>query len=212
MARAVFPWLYAAGIAVLTACSQSSSPAPKPAAPAVDTPSAPAAQGPIVKEELKQVQATVEAVDSATRAVTLRGPDGDVTLIAGPEVRNFDQIKTGDRLVASYYVAVTAQRGSDSASGGGGAAMKTQSTTATYTAPVGAHPAGAVTRTTTMTVRIESVDTAGETVSFIRPDGTHRTVAAETPEMREFIKTLTRGDDVDVTYTEAVAVEMRPVP
>jgi hypothetical protein len=202
-----------AALALLAACSQS-TPTPKPAEPVAAAPSAPKPPGPVVKEELKQIEATVEAVDAATRAVTLRGPNREVTLIAGPEVRNFSQIKVGDRMVASYYVAVTAQLGSSSdsdASGGGVQPMSTTSTS-TYAAPVGSRPAGAVARTTTMTVKIESVDTAAETVSFTRPDGTHRTVEADSPEMREFLKTLAPGDEVDVTYTEAVAVEMHPVP
>ncbi len=206
MARVFRPCFYAASVGLLLACSQSAAP------PAAATPPAAGSQAPVVKEELKQIQATVEAVDAATRAVTLRGPSGDVTLVAGPEVRNFDQIKAGDRLVASYYVAVSAQRGTDPAADTGAPAMKPQSTTATYSAPLGSRPAGAVTRTTTMTVKIESVDTASETVSFTRPDGTHRTVAAETPQMRDFINTLAPGDEVDVTYTEAVAVEMHPAP
>jgi hypothetical protein len=210
MTRAGLRGICAAGIVVLAACSPSTPQAPKAAAPAADA--SPPAPQPVVKEELKQVQATVEAVDPATRAVTLRGPNGLVTLIAGPEVRNFAQIHVGDRLVASYYVAVTAQMGSSSGPAADGARMQPLSTTTSYAAPVGSSPAGAVTRTTTMTVKIESVDTAAQTVAFIRPDGTHRIVTANSPQMQEFIKTLAPGDDVDVTYTEAVAVEMHPVP
>ena len=48
--------------------------------------------------------ATVVSVDETTRNVTLAGPEGDNwTFTAGPEVRNFDQIKRGDRVIASYY-------------------------------------------------------------------------------------------------------------
>jgi hypothetical protein len=205
MTRFALRWGCAVTIAGLVACSQS--PQPPKAAPAAE-----AAAQPVVKEELKQVQATVEAVDPATRAVTLLGPNGVVTLIAGPEVRNFAQIHVGDRLVASYYVAIAAQRGSGPGPDAGGAGMQPSSATTSYRAPLGSSPAGAVAHTTTMTVKIEAVDPAAETVSFIRPDGTHRTVEANSPEMREFIKTLSPGDDVDVTYTEAIAVEMHPVP
>jgi hypothetical protein len=207
MARATLRWVCSAAIAGIAACSQSTPQPPKAAAPPAD-----AAVQPVVKEELKQVQATVEAVDPVTRAVTLRGPNGIVTLIAGPEVRNFAQIHVGDRLVASYYVAVTAQLGSNSGRDAGGGGTQPLSTTTSYGAPLGSSPAGAVAHTTTMTVKIEAVDPAAQTVSFIRPDGTHRTVQANSPEMREFIKTLSPGDDVDVTYTEAIAVEMHPVP
>jgi hypothetical protein len=210
MRRAVLTWMYVAGMLLLAACSRPSAPvAARPAAADAIAPGPPES---IVKQELKEIQATVEAVDAATRAVTLQGTDGEVTLIAGPEVRNFDQIKVGDRLAAKYYVTVTAQRGTDGPGEANGSAMKAQSAASTHAPPAGAPPAGGTARTTTITVRIESVDTAAETVSFIRPDGTHRTVAAQTPEMREFLKTLTPGDDVDVTYTEAVAVDMHSMP
>jgi len=177
-------------------------------------PSPNAASGPTVKEELRQVRATVEAVDPATRAVTLRGPNGEVTLIAGPEVRNFAQIHVGDELLASYYVAVSATVASapDSGSASGGSANSvTQTTTTSYTAPLGSRPAGAFTRTATMTVKIEAVDTAADKVTLRRPGGTERTVEAKTPELHNLIQTLAPGDDVDVTYGEAVAIEMRPV-
>jgi hypothetical protein len=40
------------------------------------------------------VTATITAVDAASRAVRLKGPDGkEVSVIAGPEVKNFDQLQ-----------------------------------------------------------------------------------------------------------------------
>jgi len=53
------------------------------------------------------VSATVEAIDPATRQVTLKGPRGDLnTVTAGPELRNFEQIKVGDQIKALYTEAV----------------------------------------------------------------------------------------------------------
>ena len=49
-----------------------------------------------------QVGATVKAIDKAKRLVTLKGPEGHTFVVqAGPEVKNFDQIKVGDEVVAS---------------------------------------------------------------------------------------------------------------
>jgi hypothetical protein len=59
-------------------------------------------------------------------------------------------------------------------------------------------------------VTIESVDTSFDTVTFRRPDGLVRTVAIQSPEGRKFIRTLKPGDEVEITYTEAVAVEVVP--
>jgi hypothetical protein len=39
-----------------------------------------------------------------------------------------------------------------------------------------------------------------------------RTVAVERPEGQEFIRGLKKGDQVEITYTEALAMEVRPAP
>ena len=45
-----------------------------------------------------KVTAAITAINSATREITLKGPQGrEVTLVAGPQVKNFAQMKVGDR-------------------------------------------------------------------------------------------------------------------
>ena len=80
--------------------------------------------------------------------------------------------------------------------------------TQAYTAPAGSKPAASVGATITTTVQIESVDTSFETVTFKRPDGFVRTIAPASPEGKKFIKTLKKGDMVDVSYTEALAISV----
>jgi hypothetical protein len=77
-------------------------------------------------------------------------------------------------------------------------------------APKGAMPAAAVGQTIKSTVVIESVDTSFDTVSFKRPDGLVRTIAVESPEGKKFIRTLKKGDKVDVEYSEALAISVVP--
>ena len=44
-----------------------------------------------------KVTATITAIDAATRAVTLKGPQGkEIVITAGPEVKNFAQMKVGE--------------------------------------------------------------------------------------------------------------------
>src|SRR3954462_9429493 len=53
-------------------------------------------------------EATVTAVDPATRKVTLKLNDGKTrTIIAGDEVRNFAQIKVGDIVKAKYVESIS---------------------------------------------------------------------------------------------------------
>ena len=55
-----------------------------------------------------EISAQVVAIDKTTRTVTLKGPQGNaVDIVAGDEVKNFDQIKLGDFVVARYGQALT---------------------------------------------------------------------------------------------------------
>ena len=55
-----------------------------------------------------EMSAQVVAIDKATRTVTLKGPKGNVVdIVAGEDVKNFDQIKVGDLVVARYAQALT---------------------------------------------------------------------------------------------------------
>lgn len=54
-----------------------------------------------------QVTATVEEIDLPNREVTLRGPEGNtVELKVDDRVKNLDQVKKGDQVVARYTEAV----------------------------------------------------------------------------------------------------------
>ncbi len=53
-----------------------------------------------VKMEVEGGTATVDSVDYENRTGTLKLPDGTMlTFKAGPEVRNFDQVKAGDKVL-----------------------------------------------------------------------------------------------------------------
>ncbi len=59
------------------------------------------------------------------------------------------------------------------------------------------------------TVKISnSVDAANRLVSFTGPKGVKRTVAVKDPKAREFVKQLKPGDEVELTYTEALAISV----
>ena len=54
-----------------------------------------------------ELQGTVSAVDKNTRAVTILGASGKVmTVTAGPQIKNFKQIKVGDLVTLSYVAAL----------------------------------------------------------------------------------------------------------
>lgn len=162
---------------------------------------------PFAKDKRTNVQATVQAVDPATRVITVLGPEGQASVVAGPDVRNFDQIRVGDQVQVSYYTALATEMSKKR--GGNGVPIEIVDS---YRAAPGERPAAGVTTTTTMTVKIEAVDNTQHTVTFKRPDGAVRTLPVDSPEGRAFIGKLSPGDEVDVNYMEAVAVAVTPEP
>jgi NADPH:quinone reductase-like Zn-dependent oxidoreductase len=67
----------------------------------------PTPPAPLQLQSTKRVEATVVGIQAEKRLVSLRGSEGStVTVEAGPSVRNFDQIRVGDRVIAVYQEAI----------------------------------------------------------------------------------------------------------
>src|SRR5262245_1791162 len=194
--------------AVLTIASFSSGaadttqPAAKPAAAPATKP-----QPSMKLEDLHEVSATVTSVDQATRMLGLQGEDGSATTFeVGPEVKNFPQIKVGDKVVVSYYRGLAAELQPK----GTPLSKKVNQLDLVTGAEPGTKPGAGVGTATHATVVIEKVDTQANTVTFKRPDGISRTLTVESQEGRDFIAKLKKGDQVEVLYVEAVAIDVRP--
>jgi len=155
-----------------------------------------------VSQELS-ASATVVAVDAKTRLITLSDAEGGGTwtVHAGPEVRNFDQIQAGDavrvRYMESLAVALAAP---------GTATAPPSAMIVSGRAAPGERPGMAVGGQITTTVKIESVDTRTNIVVFTPPGGGLRAIRVRRPEGQRFIAGLRPGDQVQITYTEAMAV------
>jgi len=61
-------------------------------------------------------------------------------------------------------------------------------------------------RQVTTTVVIEAVDRSKNALTFTGPSGMTRTVDVKDPKAQQFISQLKKGDEVELTYTEALAV------
>jgi hypothetical protein len=166
----------------------------------------PTPPAPLLIESAKRVEATVVAVQAEKRLVSLRGADGrTLTVEAGPSVRNFDQIRVGDRVIAIYQEAIGFALQSPDV-----AAAAPEAGLVVGRAAPGQRPAAAAGRFARTTVVIESVDPKSHTVTFKGQDGLARAVPVATPEGREFASRLRPGDRVDVTWEEAVAISVEP--
>ena len=163
------------------------------------------AQQPVVSSRLLKAEASVTAINPATREVTLEGPDGPFKLTAGPQVKNLDKVHVGDKVVVSYYEGIAAQMAK-----GGEHAAEPASSAFAYRNPSGSQPGGGLGASATGTVKIEAVDPSTNTVAFRTTDGTVHLVTARSPNMQQFIRTLKPGDRVEITYTQSIAVNVMP--
>ena len=151
-----------------------------------------------------RVSATVTAIDKATRTLTLKGTDGKTfPLVAGPEVRNFDQIQVGSEVVVGYLEALAIELKK-----GGGAKVERVDSSTGGRAEAGAQPGRLAARKVTATGDVIALDTATQTATLRGPN---RTVTMRVPDPKQF-QMIALGDQVQITYTEAVAVSVEPAP
>jgi Cu/Ag efflux protein CusF len=148
------------------------------------------------------VSATVEAVDAASRHVTVKGPKGKVsTLSVGPEVRNLDQVKVGDRVLVRYEQAMTLALMKD------GKELRSRSESASGNrAAVGATPAAIVGQKMEVTADVTAINHKAKTITLRGPEHSVDLKVLD-PEQLKMIKV---GDQVHAVYTEAVAVAVEP--
>ncbi|HTP65389.1 MAG TPA: hypothetical protein VMJ66_08365 [Geobacteraceae bacterium] len=155
----------------------------------------------VKKERFLTRTATVEAVDVEHRVVTLKGEQGkifDVRVV--PEAKNLAQLKKGDMVTLKYYEAVSAQ-----VYKAGEAPKITEATAAMETAKAGAKPGGKLAYQATTTATIEAIDVKKPAVTLKTADGKTLAVKVQRPKLLANVKV---GDEVVITYTEAVAISV----
>jgi Cu/Ag efflux protein CusF len=148
-----------------------------------------------------KVTATVVEIDPATRTVTLKDKKGHIVDVeVGEEARNFDQLKVGDVVTTEYREAMSLSLSKTS-----GPRSASERTMEQRSAP-GAKPGGTIGREITVMADVVAVNAKAKTVTL---KGPHNTVdvIVEDPEQ---MKNIRKGDQVQVVYTEAVAISVTP--
>ena len=149
----------------------------------------------VVAAQSVELTATVMEIDHKTRAVTLKAADGRTeSFVVGEAAKNLDQVQKGDVVVVTYAEALAYEVKTGGATG---------STTIAATAKPGENPAGVIARETKVTVTITAIDEKAPTITFKGPGGNTRTIKVKHPEK---LKTVKVGDQVELTYTEALAL------
>ncbi len=150
-----------------------------------------------------EMSAQVVGIDKATRTLTLKRSKGDVIdVVASDEVKRFDQIKVGDSIVARYIEALTLELKNTRVEAG---EVKVREELARSKA--GEKPAGVGARQVSAIADVVAVDPAKSTITIKGPRGNETTLNVQNPEQFKVVK---KGDQIEVTYTQALALSLEP--
>jgi hypothetical protein len=160
----------------------------------------------VERENVQRATAVVEAVNAQNRIVTIRtiGRDEVIVMNVSDEVRNLDQVESGDRVVVEFLEALAV----DLKKGGG---LKEEAGTATAVARAepGEKPGGGVVDLVTIVATIVGIDPDEPSVLLQGPEGNVVEVLVKHPEK---LKEVDLGDQVVITYSQALAISVTPAP
>ena len=159
------------------------------------------APGKAMITETIKAQAVISALDADHRVITLKAADGSsYDMVAGPEVKNFDQLKVGDKVNVQYVRALSLELKKP-----GAATAISSTTTGSATAPMGSKPAGATETQVTVVADVVAVDRKAHLVTLRGPKGNMVDLAVQDPKQLNLVKV---GDKVEAVYSEALAVSV----
>lgn len=146
--------------------------------------------------------ATVTKLDAKERWVTMKMDDGGVLDIqAGPEVKNFAQIKVGDHVSFTQADTVAIE-----VVPAGQAAPNVSGGSSVVTAPQGAKPMAVKVETVTVSGAVTAIDYGKRLVTVKGPQGNQKTF--EVGKAAKNFKNVKVGDVVVVTLTTATSIQV----
>jgi len=154
-----------------------------------------------------EAEATVDKINKKTRVLRIKTSSGDLTeLTAGPEIRNFSQIKIGDKIKVEYLLSVAfeVRKPTEEEVAADGTTSEVLAR-----AKLGEKPAGGVGQGSINIAKVESIDKVGQTVTLREVStNTLSQVKAKYPENLSYIKV---GDSVVIKTVEALAIGIEKV-
>lgn len=149
----------------------------------------------------REVVAVVSAIDHETREVTLTGEGGETAeFIVSEEVRNLDQVSTGDRvyfyLEEDLVIEVLDGEGVSAGEAMGAAAARAEE---------GDMPGMAAGTTESVVYKVEAIDRQAGTYALSDAEGNQQTFTAQDPR---YLDAAEVGDVVMVSLTRALVVNV----
>ena len=149
----------------------------------------------------QSITATVEAIDSQRRELTLKGPGGNLVVMeVPPEVKRFNEIKVGDQLTVEYKESLIV----DVKKADSGAKLGMSQEIGGERKP-GAKPSGVLTRRLTATVEVVSTDMKTPSITIKEANGNTQSFRVKDAKRLEGVNP---GDKLMITYDEAVAIKV----
>ena len=158
-------------------------------------------KGVVIAEAIK-LTATVLSVDQQDRSIVVKGPDGEAKKIALTEdVKNFDQIHTGDEVVVEVYSALAMQLAKP------GEAFRDVASSTVAVAQPGEKPKLVLVDMVEVLAKITKIEPATRELTVTGPLG--RSVTLQVPEHMKKFDELKVGDEVNARYIEAFALSVQ---
>jgi hypothetical protein len=146
----------------------------------------------------------IVGIDQETRAITLKNAEGDEwVFVAGPEVRNFDQLKRGDLVILDYYAGFALELKPQ------GSGIKGRiSEMSAERAKAGEKPGLKVTNTTYAFGKVTAIDLEHREVTL---QGVEKTVVLGVSDEVDLSK-IEVGQQVEAAYVESYVIAVEPAP
>jgi hypothetical protein len=156
---------------------------------------------PITKVNMLKMTATIQAIDSTKRTVTLRDEMGNEDEFAvSQDMQRFNELKVGQKVDITYYESLVLQVLKPGEQGLG------TTEAAGLSRAKGGLPAATLGSQDTRTVTITSVDPSVPSVTVTTSDGRSVTRKIEDKSLLDRVKP---GDKVDITFTRAMITSVR---
>lgn len=156
---------------------------------------------------LIHLESTVSRIDYKTRVLTLTSASGEsVKITAGPEIRNFDQIKSGDKVTVDYLVSVAFEVRKPTAEE---LASQDETVGVAARAKIGEMPGAGIVQGLVKIATVEAINKEAQTVTLKSSTSSSSVeVKVKYPENLSYAKV---GDTVVITAMEAFATEVNRV-
>jgi len=146
------------------------------------------------------MQGRIIAIDQESRRVTLQGGSGkELSFVAGPEVKNFAQLKVGDIVTLNFIQSLALELKK-----GGQELRQRVESGETISAQPGQKPMGGE----SMTVRIiADVTAVNRKTGVVSLRGPQRTLDLKVKD-KTMLKEIAVGDQVEATFVEATVISV----